>query len=122
VQRQAYGTFTLTQYCKLVLQLSPALEFVYKHREYFLSRDISQLHYEFINLIGELSLGILETNVANTINHVERMIEQLYLFEITSKKLDPSDFGIVANIKNNIDCFSRHTSTVSENEQILFLS
>ena len=87
VEKQPDGNYAITEYCKLVLQLSPALEFTYKHREYFLSRDISRLPYEFINRIGELSSGILETNVADTINHAEQMIKQAeeYMWTLRAK-------------------------------------
>ncbi len=87
VEKQPDGNYAITEYCKLVLQLSPTLEFVYKYREYFLSRDISQLPYEFINRIGELSSGILGTNVADTINHAEQMIKQAeeYMWTLRAK-------------------------------------
>jgi predicted transcriptional regulator len=40
VQKQPEGTFAITQYGKLVLQLSSSLDFAFKHKEYFLTHDV----------------------------------------------------------------------------------
>ncbi len=90
IQRQPDGSYNLTLYCKLIMQLSPAFKFVYKNKEYFLSHDIWKLPYEFINRIGELSNANLETDVADTINRAERMIRQAerFVWTLHDKGLD----------------------------------
>ena len=55
IQKNQEGTFLLTAYGKLLMQLSSSTEFVFKHRQYFLTHDLSKLPQEFINRLGELS-------------------------------------------------------------------
>ena len=90
VQRQPDSAYVLTEYCKLVLQLSPALDFVYRHKEYFLSRDIWRIPSEFLNRIGELSSTQLETEVADTLNHGQRMMKDAeeYVWTLHDRGLD----------------------------------
>src|SRR4030067_3621164 len=54
VQKHPEGTYAITQVGRLVLQLSLSLEFVSKHKEYFLTHDIWGLPYQFGNRIGQL--------------------------------------------------------------------
>ncbi len=90
VEKQPEGTYALTEYCKLILQLSPALEFVFNHKEYFLTRDIWRLPHEFLNRIGELSATTLETNVADAINHGQQMVKNAeeYVWTLRDKSFD----------------------------------
>jgi predicted transcriptional regulator len=55
VQKQPEGTYGITEYGKLVLQLSSSLDFVFKHKQYFVTHDVSRLPPQFVNRIGELS-------------------------------------------------------------------
>jgi predicted transcriptional regulator len=73
VQKRPEGTFAITQYGKLVLQLSSSLEFVSKHKDYFSTHDIMRLPYQFVNRIGELSQTNLITDTMESINKGERM-------------------------------------------------
>ena len=107
VQRQPDSTYALTEYCKFVLQLSPAFDFVYRHKEYFLTRDIWQLPYEFLNRIGELSASRLETDVADTINHGERMIKEAeeYVWTLHDKGLDAMGSIMLERYKGGVKSF-----------------
>lgn len=73
VQKQPEGTFAITQYGRLVLQLSSSLDFVFKHRDYFSTHDIMRFPYQFVNRIGELSQTNLITDTMESINKGERM-------------------------------------------------
>jgi predicted transcriptional regulator len=73
VQKQPEGTFALTQYGKLVLQLSSSLEFVFKHKEYFSTHDVWRLPLEFVNRIGALSQTNLIMDTVESINKGGRM-------------------------------------------------
>ena len=74
IQRQPEGSYAITQYGKLVLQLSSSLEFVFKHKEYFLTHDIWRLPYQFVNRLGELSQTNLRTDTMESINKVEQIL------------------------------------------------
>ncbi len=60
VQRQPDGTYALTQYSKLELHLSSSMEFVLRHKQYFLTHDVWRLPLQFVNRIGELSKATLK--------------------------------------------------------------
>src|SRR4030042_448495 len=73
VQKQPEGTFAITNYGKLVLQLASSFEFVSKHKDYFLSHDVWRLPLQFVNRIGELSQTKLIIDAMENINRGERM-------------------------------------------------
>ncbi len=74
IQRLPAGAYTATPYGRLVLQLSPSLEFVSRHREYFATRDLSPLPFPFVDRIGELSQGTLDLDTMENIRKGERMM------------------------------------------------
>jgi len=71
VQKQPEGTFAITQYGKLVLQLSSSLEFVSKHKDYFSIHDVMRLPNQFVNRIGELSQTNLVMDTIESLNKSE---------------------------------------------------
>jgi predicted transcriptional regulator len=73
VQKQPEGTFAITQYGKLVLQLSSSIDFVFKHKSYFSTHDVWRLPYQFVNRISELSQTSLIMNTIEGLNKGERM-------------------------------------------------
>ncbi|MBN1861085.1 MAG: helix-turn-helix domain-containing protein [Candidatus Thermoplasmatota archaeon] len=76
VQKQPEGTFAITQYGKLVLQLSSPLDFVFKYKNYFSTHDVWRLPYQFVNRISELSQTNLILNTMEGINKgVQMFIE-----------------------------------------------
>jgi len=76
IQRRPEGSYAITEYGKLVLQLSSSLEFVFKHQEYFLTHDIWRLPYQFVNRIGELSQANLMTDTMEGIGKTEQVLRE----------------------------------------------
>lgn len=76
IQRKPEGSYTITPYGRLVLQLSASLEFVSKHKEYFATHDLSRLPPAFVNRIGELARGTLNLDTMEVLNTGQRMIGQ----------------------------------------------
>ncbi len=72
VRRQPDGAFAITEYGKLVLQLSSSLDFIYKRREYFLTHDLMRLPIQFVNRLGELSQAKLVMDTIESLNRGER--------------------------------------------------
>ena len=107
VERQPEGTYALTEYCKLVLQLSPALEFVYNYKGYFRTRDIWRIPYEFLNRIGELSAASLCNSVADSINHAEKMVKEAeeYVWTLRDKPLDAMKPIMLERYSKNVKSF-----------------
>jgi predicted transcriptional regulator len=73
VQKQPEGTFAITQYGRLVLQLSSSLGFVFKHKNYFSTHDVWRLPYQFVNRMGELSQTNLIMDTMESINKSTQM-------------------------------------------------
>ncbi len=80
VQRLPEGTYTLTAYGRLVLQLSSPLGFLLKHREYFSTHNVSALPYQFINRLGELSGATLIADTMESLNRAERLFIEMKQF------------------------------------------
>src|SRR5208337_1103373 len=76
VQRLPDGTYTITNYGKLTLQLLQSLEFTFKHKEYFLNHDVWRLPYQFVNRIGELSRSTLDMDTIENINRAVNMFSE----------------------------------------------
>src|SRR3989304_5882919 len=72
VQKQPDGAFAITQYGKLVLQLSSSLEFISKYKDYFSTHDVMRLPIQFVNRLGELSHVNLCTDTIETLNKAEQ--------------------------------------------------
>jgi len=76
IQKQPDGTYVVTQYGKLILQLSRPLEFVCANMQCFLTRDVWHLPLEFIDRLGELSEAKLNMNMIDMLNISEEGISQ----------------------------------------------
>jgi predicted transcriptional regulator len=72
VQKLTDGTYVITNYGKLTLQLLQSLEFTFRHKAYFLNHDVSRLPYQFVNRIGELSSSEL---CMDSIENVNRSVQ-----------------------------------------------
>ncbi len=80
VARQPEGTFTITPYGKLVLQLSSPLNFLLKHREYFSTHDALTLPYQFINRLGELDAATFIADTMESLNRAQRLFIEMQQF------------------------------------------
>lgn len=76
VQKQTDGTYSISLYGAIVLKLSPSLEFVFRHRDYFSTHDIRPLPYQFLNRISELSKAELGMDIMENINLSERITRE----------------------------------------------
>jgi predicted transcriptional regulator len=71
VEKQPDGKYAITQYGMVVLQLCPSLEFVFKHKKYFLTHAVGRIPQQFLNRIGELSqtkliMGMIESTTKSS--------------------------------------------------------
>jgi len=74
VQRQPDGAYALTQYGRLELHLSSAMDFVLRNKQYFLTHDIWLLPRQFVNRIGELSQATLKMGLIESTFKSSQMI------------------------------------------------
>jgi predicted transcriptional regulator len=75
VNRNNEGSYKMTLFGELVLQLTPGLTFISKHRDYFNSHSLAQIPPEFVARIGELSESTLIPNVMQVISEIEAIVK-----------------------------------------------
>lgn len=76
IQKQQDGTYTITQYGKLLLYLTRSIECVHKNKEAFLTRDIWKLPEPFIERLGELNDSHLMTDMFDMFNGAGQLISK----------------------------------------------
>ena len=74
IQKQPDGTYTITEYGKLILQFSASYEFAFKFKQCLLTRNIWRIPEQFINRLGELSQATLSTDAIEMVNNAELLI------------------------------------------------
>lgn len=98
VQKQSDGSFTISEYGKLILQLTSSLEFILEHKDYFSTHDVMRLPTLFISRLAELSQANLSTDTVATLNKVQQAFIDAETFghgiaegtipELMAKKMD----------------------------------
>lgn len=73
IRKQPDGAYAITPYGRLVLKSSSSLEFLEKHKEYFLTHDLLSLPAPFVNRIGELAGASLSMDAMANINKAEQI-------------------------------------------------
>lgn len=74
IERGPVGTYTTSQLGRLFLTLSASIEFAYKHDDYFLTHDLTQIPLPFINRLGELSQGTLVADLITDLARWEALL------------------------------------------------
>jgi predicted transcriptional regulator len=80
VQKQPDGSFTISEYGKLVIQLTSSLEFIPKYKDYFSTHDVMRLPISFISRLDELSQAHLSTDTVATLNKVQQAFIDAEMF------------------------------------------
>jgi predicted transcriptional regulator len=90
IQKLPEGTYAITQYGKLTLQLLPSLSFIFMYKEYFLNHDIWRLPYSFVNRIGELSQATLSMDTIENVNKAAHIVGEAekYVWGIGDRALE----------------------------------
>ncbi len=96
VRKLPDGTYEITNYGKLTLQLLPSLEFTFRYKAYFLHHDVSLLPYQFVNRMGELSKGTLIMDTIENINRAGRNFKEAenYAWLMGEKSLESFDLAM----------------------------
>ena len=90
VQKLPDGTYAITNYGKLTLQLLQSVKFTFRNKEYFLTHDVSRIPYPFVNRMGELSNGTLCMNTIENLNRAGQIFYEAenYAWVMGEKSLD----------------------------------
>lgn len=88
-KKQPEGTYAITEYGKLVLELSSPLEFVMKNKGYFLSHDVRCLPHKFIMRLEVLSQATFLSGIVESTTKISNMIGQAkyYMWGISPEPL-----------------------------------
>jgi predicted transcriptional regulator len=90
IQRLPDGTYTITNYGKLTLNLLQSLEFTFEHKEYFQNHDVWRLPYQFFNRISELSRSKLCMDTIENMNRTGHILSEAekYAWAMGEKRLE----------------------------------
>lgn len=105
IQKQPEGTYAITQYGRLVLEFSSPLEFVLKHKEYFLVHDVWRLPYQFVKRLGELSQTNLITGMMESTAKSSQMIgeAQRYMWGVSAEPIIQSFDAVAKQIPKGVE-------------------
>ena len=73
-KKQPEGTYAITEYGRLILQMTLPLAFLHKNKEYFLTHDVSLLPSQFIMRLDELSKAELLSGMVESTTKISTMI------------------------------------------------
>ena len=80
LQKLPDGSYSISEYGKIAMQLLPSYEFIFKHKDYFLSHDIWRLPASFIERIGELSHTTYIKDNITAISKIEQIMRRAEKF------------------------------------------
>ncbi len=104
IQKQPDGTYSVTQYGKLLLQFSRSFEFALKFKQSLLTRDIWRLPQPFIDSLGELSQTNSTTGTIEALNYMESLISEAekFLFCIVDRPIHAINAKAIEKIKAGV--------------------
>jgi predicted transcriptional regulator len=70
------GLYFLTGYGKAILRLVPPMDFLSRHRKYFVSHDVTSLPPSFLERIGELSESAYAEKLGGVLDHIQSVISE----------------------------------------------
>lgn len=113
VEKDVDSSYHLTPFGELTLSMLTSIDFTSRHREYFLEHSVSRLPHEFVSRIGELSAGILGTDVMAGFRRVELMLQeaQEYMWILSDQIL----MSTVPIIEERVKCGVESRSILPEN-------
>jgi len=98
IQRKPEGSYAITEYGRLILRMSGSMESVFKHREYFLTHDLSGLPLQLSIRAPELARAGLTVDAMSSLDSVVRIASEAedYLWACSTEKPGPQNLqGIV---------------------------
>jgi predicted transcriptional regulator len=98
IEKESDGCFIPTLLGRALIALLPSLKFLTKHREYFLSHDLSALPLEFLERIGELEEAEFAHGVGTVLSHTGQVFREAkrYVWLASDNVMDLSTLGAKA--------------------------
>ena len=91
IKKDSSGFYETTTIGKAVQTIFPSIKFLLKHKNSFLSHDLSFLPKSFIERIGELSGGQYINHLSRVLSHIKRTISEAreYIWLISDQPIVP---------------------------------
>jgi predicted transcriptional regulator len=104
-QKQPDGTYAITQYGKLVLHISDTSQFIFNHKQYFLTHDVWHLPQQFLNRINELSQTKLLMGMVESTTKTSKLIGEAkqYMWAISPEPLQQTLEEIYMQIPRSVE-------------------
>lgn len=122
IEKQPDGSYTLTSYGKLFLHFFPTLEFISKHRQYFLTHDVWRLPSQFISRLGELNGGALCSEIAETVNNIEKMMQtaEEFVWVLTNQAMTSHTNVMIEQVSKGVKFRSLIQENINSNQVRVF--
>jgi predicted transcriptional regulator len=76
IGKDSEGLYFLTAYGKAVLRLVPSMDFLSRHRKYFVSHGVTSLPRSFLERIGELSESAYAEKLGGVLDHIQWVMSE----------------------------------------------
>lgn len=73
IQRKPEGAYMMTEYGRLILKVSSSLDFIARHKDYFLTHDVRCLPQQFLDRIGVLADATFTAETSEAMNGLVRV-------------------------------------------------
>jgi len=105
VQRQPDGAYALTQFGRLELHFAYSMDFILKHKQYFLTHDVWQLPQQFLNRLSEISQATLRTGLIESTFKSSQLIGEAkqYMWGVSPEPLPQAFEDIVKQIPKGVE-------------------
>jgi len=97
VQRQPEGSYALTEFGRIELHFASSMEFILKHKKYFLTHDLQGFPLQFLNRISEITHANLKTGLIESTFKSSQLIgeAQHHMWAVSPEPL-PQPFEEIA--------------------------
>ena len=104
IQKKTDGAYSITNYGRLMVELSLTLEFVFKRKKYFLEHDIWKLPHPLITRLGDLSKAELKTELAENVNRLEEMtkLSEEYVWSMTDQNISSLSHAMAERLQKGV--------------------
>lgn len=95
IQKKPNGTYAVTSYGLLQIQLMASMTFVFKNTDFFLEHDFSRLPYQFVSRLGELSAGDFVGDIMSDFNRARKIaLEASERLWVLAEQVDSSQIEL----------------------------
>jgi predicted transcriptional regulator len=76
IEKDSEGLYFLTAYGRAILKFIPSMDFLSRHRKYFISHDVTSLPPSFLERIGDLSESAYVEKLGGVLGHTQQVMNE----------------------------------------------